>query len=104
MSKHAANEVPWRIDPGMEVFGADGAKVGVVKHVQRHHVVVEKGWLFHTDYEIPLAMVTGVDDGVHLEMTKETLQQGGWDEGPSEVRRDSGSFNDDPVDSIGLPD
>lgn len=104
MSKHAANEIPWRIDPGMDVYGADGAKVGVVKHVQRHHVVVEKGFLFHTDYEIPLAKVTNVDGGVHLEMTKADLQHGGWDEGPSEVRRDSGSPNNDPLDSIGLPE
>lgn len=104
MAKHAANEVPWRIDPGMDVYGADGEKVGVVKEVQRHHVVVEKGFLFHTDYEIPLAMVTGVDGGVHLEMTGADLKHGGWDEGPSEVRRDNGSTNSDPLDSIGLPD
>ncbi len=104
MSKHPADEVPWRIDPGMEVYGADGEKVGVVKHVQRHHVVVEKGILFHTDYEIPLAKVTNVDHGVHLEMTKATLEHGGWDEGPSEVRRDTGSTSNDPLDSIGLPE
>lgn len=101
MSKH---EGGWPIEIGMDVVGADGEKVGVVQHLQRHHVVVEKGWLFHTDYEIPLAKVTAVDEKVHLAMTKHQLQHGGWDEGPSEVRRDNAPGNSDPVDSIGLPD
>jgi hypothetical protein len=101
MAKHDSG---WDIALGMDVVDPAGEKVGEVKHVQRHHVVVEKGWLFHTDYEIPLAKVTGVDSVVHLSITKESLQHGGWDEGPSEVRRDGGSINADPTDSIGLPE
>lgn len=101
MGKHKGG---WPIEIGMEVLGADGEKVGVVQHLQRHHVVVEKGWLFHTDYEIPLAKVTAVDEKVHLAMTRQQLQNGGWDEGPSDVRSDSAPGNSDPLDSIGLPD
>lgn len=94
----------WPIELGMDVVGADGEKVGVVQHLQRHHVVVEKGWLLTTDYEIPLAKVTAVDDKVHLEMTKDDIERGGWSEGPSETRRDTGGTDGIEVDSIGLPE
>jgi len=100
----AKHDSGWDIALGMDVVDPAGEKIGEVKHVERHHVVVEKGWLFHTDYEVPLAKVTSVDERVHLSVSKYDLEHEGWNEGPSEARTDKGFTNSDPLDSLGLPE
>jgi uncharacterized protein (TIGR02271 family) len=68
------------INPGDEVFGSDGEKVGTVADVQPSYLVVEKGFFFPTDYYIPLSAVTLAEAGqVYLMVTKDAALNSGWD-------------------------
>ncbi len=61
---------------GMTVYDAAGEKVGTVReyNMQAGYVDVEKGWLFHKDFYLPLNAVTRSDqDGVYLNVYKDDL-------------------------------
>jgi len=64
------------ITEGMTVYDAAGEKVGTVReyNTQAGYVDVEKGWLFHKDFYLPLNAVTRSDqDGVYLNVYKDDL-------------------------------
>jgi uncharacterized protein (TIGR02271 family) len=73
----------WNIREGMEVFGADGDKVGKVIGANSQYIVVEKGFFFPTDYYIPASAIASVDDDkVYLAVTKDEALNQGWDAEP----------------------
>jgi len=47
------------IQPGWDVFGSDGEKVGSVKEVGDGYLVVEKGVLLKSDIRVPAANILG---------------------------------------------
>lgn len=69
------------LEPGMDVFGADGHKIGEILEIHADHIVVEKGFLFPRDYAIPVGAIRGVDpDGkVALTLSKEEALTHGWE-------------------------
>jgi uncharacterized protein (TIGR02271 family) len=68
------------ITGGMDVFGADGEKVGSVSGVEGDYVVVSKGFFFPTDYYIPTSAITTADaESVYLNVTKDDALNQGWD-------------------------
>jgi uncharacterized protein (TIGR02271 family) len=71
---------------GMDVFGADGDKVGTIVTVGTTYLVVEKGFFFPTDYYIPLAAIARIDrddDAVWLTVSKDEALRQGWDVVPT---------------------
>lgn len=61
---------------GMTVYGMDGDKLGTLRNYdpQAGYLDVQKGWLFHKDFYIPLTAVQEVDEaGVTLRLTKANL-------------------------------
>jgi uncharacterized protein (TIGR02271 family) len=74
-----------RIQPGTNVYGSDGAKVGDVAELGTNYLLVQKGWLFVTDRYIPFSAISHVDaDGVYLTVAKDEIDSQGWDEVPAE--------------------
>ncbi|MFT4041030.1 MAG: DUF2382 domain-containing protein [Thermomicrobiales bacterium] len=74
------------VRPGDDVLGSDGGKVGTVSDVYDRFLVVEKGFFFPTDYYIPLAAVTALDDsGVWLNITKDEALNSNWDIVPDDL-------------------
>jgi hypothetical protein len=74
---------------GMNVYGADGGKVGSIVTLNPRAFVVEKGFFFPTDYAIPLAAVGRVDaDGVWLTVSKEDAFRQQWDVASLEAEHD----------------
>ena len=74
-----------RIQPGTNVYGSDGDKVGDVSEVGSNYVLVRQGWLFTTDMYIPLSAIVGVDnDGIRLNVTKDQIGDLGWDVIPTD--------------------
>jgi uncharacterized protein (TIGR02271 family) len=70
----------WQIPVDAEVFGAEGDKVGKVIDVQPTYFIVEKGFFFPSDYQIPTAAISSVDgDKVYLSVTKDQALNGEWD-------------------------
>jgi hypothetical protein len=66
----------WPIAAGMTVYGSDGEKLGTLRTFdqQTGYLDIQKGWLFHKDFYVPLGGVTAVDeDGITLRLTKEDL-------------------------------
>jgi hypothetical protein len=56
---------------GVPVYDAAGVKVGRVRWADPLGLAVERGWLFHTESEIPLDEVDRYQDGkLYLKRTK----------------------------------
>lgn len=72
---------------GADVFGVDGSKIGSVKTWNDHHLVVEKGLLFSTDYYVPFSTVTNyTEEEVYLSVTKDEALHSGWENEPVEIQ------------------
>ena len=75
----------WSIREGTDVFSADDHKVGKVVAVRPTYLVVEKGFLFRTDYQVPTGAVATYDGNrVYLSVTKNEALNQGWDTMPDE--------------------
>jgi len=75
----ASQEQDWTIKEGTEIVGSDGEKVGKVVAVEDNHLVVEKGFLFPSDYYIPSSAVRNFDgDKVYLNVTKDQALDQDW--------------------------
>jgi len=70
---------------GMDVFGAEGDKVGSIQDVQDDYILVEKGFFFPKDYYIPWNAIQGVteDNDVYLTIGKDEALNQRWDTLPA---------------------
>jgi uncharacterized protein (TIGR02271 family) len=67
---------------GDQVYSADGDKVGKLIAVSPTILVVEKGWLFPNEYDIPVSAIANYDDAdgkIYLSLTKDEALHSGWD-------------------------
>lgn len=94
----------WTIEVGMDVVDVDGEKVGGVDHLAKDYIVVAKGWLFPTDYLVPLSEISSVDSKVHLNVTKSEALARGYEPVAGRGPVQDALENSDPVDSLGLPE
>jgi len=69
---------------GMDVYGADGDKLGSIDGVFADYVSVKKGFFFPEDHYVPISAIQGVDedDKVWLTVTKDEALNQGWDRLP----------------------
>jgi len=69
---------------GMDVFGADGDKLGSIDGVYSDYVSVKKGFFFPEDHYVPINAIQGVDEEnkVWLSVTKDEALNQGWDRIP----------------------
>jgi len=75
----------WNIREGMEVFGAEGDKVGKIIGFTDRYFVVEKGFFLPTDYYIPVSAISNIeDDKIYLSFTKDEALNQGWDRQPAD--------------------
>src|SRR5215213_11637007 len=72
------------LEPGMDVYGADGDKIGTINEVYDNYIMAEKGFFFPKDYYIPLESIEGVDadNRVYLLVNKNDALNQGWDTVP----------------------
>ena len=98
-----------QINSGAEVFGADGEKVGNIAAVYPAYIVVEKGWVFPTDYYIPWSAIASADpDRVYLTLSKDATLTRGWDVRPVDLETattaTTDAYSDTAVDRAFLSD
>ena len=75
----------WPIREGATVYAADGATLGTVSAVQGDYVVVEKGFVFPTDYYVPTGAIANMEGGdVYLSVAKEEALASTWGQVPSD--------------------
>ncbi len=75
---------PLNISRGMDVYGADGEKVGSVEDMRGDYVVVSKGFFFPTDYFIPVSAINTESEGnLYLTVSKHEALNQGWDTEPA---------------------
>ncbi len=80
-------ERQWSFHVGDTVYGCGDHKLGRVKAVTPTHLVVEKGFLLHTDYYVPLRAVANVEGGtIYLDLTRDEALHRGWDRPPADER------------------
>jgi uncharacterized protein (TIGR02271 family) len=74
-----------QIQHGWDVFDVNGDKVGDVHDVNRSYLTVSKGFLFPSERYIPVRDIQGIrHDRVYLGVSKNQLEQEGWDQVPAE--------------------
>ena len=72
------------IQPGWDVIGSDGDKIGDVAEIGPNYLLVTKGIIFVTDLYIPTDAVGSVEDNkVYLNVPKGQIESLGWDQPPS---------------------
>jgi uncharacterized protein (TIGR02271 family) len=72
-----------QIQQGWDVYGADGEKVGDVSELHEGYFVAKKGMFFPHEHYIPFSAITRIEhDRVYLAVTKDQIEQQGWDEAP----------------------
>ena len=86
---------------GSDVYGSDGKKAGDVAEVQETYIVVSKGWLFTTERYVPVEAISRVDeDGVHLNVSKDEMEGGGWDKPPETTHAEGGKQPAEDTDRV----
>ncbi len=80
----SANIDPRQIQQGWDVYGSDGEKVGDVSELHEGYFVAKKGLLFPHEHYIPFSAITRLErDRVYLGVTKDQIEDQGWDEVPT---------------------
>jgi uncharacterized protein (TIGR02271 family) len=83
------------IRPGWAVVGSDDDKIGDITDVRPSYLLLQKGLIFVKDIYVPMSAIRDVDpDGerVYLEVTKDRVEDMGWDAPPSDEAMASGSY------------
>lgn len=76
------------IQRGWDIYDANGDKVANVSEADPNgrYIFATKGFFFPKDYYIPASAVTGVEhDRVYLNVTKDQINDLGWDQMPTET-------------------
>lgn len=81
---------------GMDVVGADGAKIGQVNDIQGDYIVVSKGLFFPTNFHVPRTAIATVSDQVHLNVTRHDALNQGWDARPADLLAADAGDDDEP--------
>ncbi len=73
-----------QIQPGWDVYGSDGDKIGDVAEIGPDYLLVTKGLIFVKDLYIPTSAVANVEESrVQLNVPKDQIDSMGWDQPPS---------------------
>jgi uncharacterized protein (TIGR02271 family) len=96
----------WTVQEGDDVYGSDDAKLGSVSAVEPDAIIVKKGFLFSTDYSIPMSAITNYDQGnVYLGVTKDQAMKGEWGSAVDDMASGASLFGDEGrVATSGLAD
>lgn len=71
-----SNRTDWPIAAGMIVYDRDGEKLGTIRNYdpQLENLDIQRGWLFHTDFYVPLNAVQAIlRDGITLRLSRQDL-------------------------------
>lgn len=104
-----------QIQPGWEVCGRDGQKIGSVMEVGDNYVAVEKGLFFITDLYVPTSAVDRMEPDesrVYLMVAKDDINEEAWKAPPSadeaawegwQARSQAGMWTPDQTDTARVP-
>ncbi|MEJ7838354.1 MAG: hypothetical protein WKF81_06025 [Thermomicrobiales bacterium] len=74
-----ADATLWQIEPGANVVGSCGHKIGEVMDVQETYFVVEQGFFICHDLYIPKDAISSLDrHGIHLRASKSDAKHSDW--------------------------
>ena len=69
----------WVVQPGTDVYGSDGTKVGSVDTIEGDFLVLRKGFFFPKDHYIPFSAIAGhTDDRIDLNITSDQAKNEDW--------------------------
>jgi len=78
-----STQQPLQIPQGTEIRSADDEKLGKIVAAERGYLVVEKGFVFPTDYYIPTTAIASYDGKrAYLTLNKDEVLHQGWDRIP----------------------
>ncbi|HEV2528263.1 MAG TPA: DUF2382 domain-containing protein [Thermomicrobiales bacterium] len=69
----------WIVEPGTDVYGSDGEKVGSVDTIEGEYLVIRKGFFFPKDHYIPFTAIAGhTSDRIDLNVTADAAKSEEW--------------------------
>ncbi len=75
----SASNRQWVVQPGTDVYGSDGTKVGSVDTIEGDLLVLRKGFFFPKDHYIPFSAIGGhSDDRIDLNITSDQAKNEDW--------------------------
>lgn len=95
------------LTPGMDVYGAEGDKIGSIDELFSNYIRVSKGFFFPKDYYIPTSVIQGVDadNRVYLTLGKDEALHQGWDAIPAfDKDAQTGGYSAEDSTSAGWSD
>jgi uncharacterized protein (TIGR02271 family) len=88
----------WVVDPGTDVFGSDGTKIGSVDTIEGEYLVLRKGFFFPKDLYVPFSAISGhTDDRIDLSLTSDEVKNQDWSQGSTRTATTSTSSYDTTV-------
>ncbi|CAA9560609.1 MAG: hypothetical protein AVDCRST_MAG33-1641 [uncultured Thermomicrobiales bacterium] len=85
----------WIVQPGTDVYGSDGQKIGKVDDIQDGYLVLHKGFFFPKDHYIPFSAIAGhTDDRIDLNVSSEQATNQDWDRVPTTTTTASAGYVD----------
>ena len=82
------------VQPGWEVYGIDGSKIGTVREVDSSYFRLRTGGILAKDLFVPMSAIEDLDEPrtrVNLNVDKSDSGRMGWDRPPEESSVTSGS-------------
>lgn len=69
----------WIVQPGTDVYGSDGQKIGEIEDIRDGHLIVRKGFLFTRDLQVPFSAIAGhTEDRIDLSVTANQAGEEDW--------------------------
>ena len=69
----------WVVEPGTDVYGSDGSKVGEVDTIEGGFLVIRKGFFFPKDHQVPFsAIASHSSDRIDLNVTADEAKNEQW--------------------------
>ena len=72
----------WVVQPGTDVYGSDGEKVGEVDNIENGFIVLKKGFFFPKEHYVPFSAIAGhTEDRIDLNISADQARNEDWNDG-----------------------
>ena len=89
------------VQPGTDVYGSDGEKIGKVDTIEGDYLVLRKGFFFPKDHYIPFSAISGhTGDRIDLNVSSEQATNQDWDHVPTGTTTTTTSYAANDLDRV----
>ncbi len=91
----------WIVQPGTDVYGSDGEKLGSVDTIEGDYLVLRKGFFFPKDHYVPFSAIAGhTEDRIDLNVSSSQATNQDWDQVPTGTTTTTTSYATNDLDRV----